>query len=205
MGHGLGLGRIPFSKSHSPYTPVERRRRGNRLVTVGPLKLKAVRSDLPSERQSGFERNEASILPDDLSPVELTFLISGDQQRMQNSLAVSFASHISVVLLIVFLIGLAPAREYEVVETVAENYTGIIWIPEEGRGGGGGGGGNESLDVPQVVEVEGADETDLDIPIEERPELVEPEAEPEERDEIVSQALSISALTAASRASFSSF
>ena len=198
MGHGLGLGRIPFSKSHSPYTPVERRRRGKRSSTVGPLKLKVARSDLPLGRQSGFERNESSILPDDLSPVELTFLIGGDQQRMKNSLAVSFASHISVVVLIVFLIGLVPAREYEVVETIAENYTGIVWIPEEGLGGGGGGGGNESLDVPQVVQVEGADETDLDIQIEERPELVEPEPEPEERDEIVSQALSISALTAAS-------
>jgi hypothetical protein len=88
VGHGLGLGRIPFSKSHSPYTPVERRRRGKRSSTVGPLKLKVARSDLPLGRQSGFERNESSILPDDLSPVELTFLIGGDQQRMKNSLAV---------------------------------------------------------------------------------------------------------------------
>ena len=198
MGHGLGLGRIPFSKSYSPYTPVERRRRGNRSSTVGPLKLKAARSDLPSGRPNGSVRNEASILPDDLSPVELTFLIAADQERIQRSFAVSFASHISVVVLIVFLIGLAPAREYEVVETVAENYTGIVWIPEEGLGGGGGGGGNESLDVPQVVQVEGTDESDLDILIEERPELVETEPEPEERDEIVSQALSISALTVAS-------
>ena len=102
MGHGLGLGRIPFSKSHSPYTPVERRRRGKRSSTVGPLKLKVARSDLPLGRQSGFERNESSILPDDLSPVELTFLIGGDQQRMKNSLAVSFARHISDVVLIVF-------------------------------------------------------------------------------------------------------
>lgn len=198
MGHGLGLGRIPFSKSHSPYTPVERRRRENRSSTVGPLKLKAARSDLPSGRPNDSVRNEASILPDDLSPVGLTFLIAADQERIQRSFAVSFASHISVVVLIVFLIGLVPAREYEMVETVAENYTGIVWIPEEGLGGGGGGGGNESLDVPQVVQVEGPDESDLDILIEERPELVETEPEPEERDEIVSQALSISALTAAS-------
>ena len=119
MGHGLGLGRIPFSKSHSPYTPVERRRRVSRSSTVGPLKLKAARSHLPSGSPNGSERNEASILPDDLSPVELTFLIAADQQRMQKSFAVSFTSHISVVVLIVFLIGLAPAREYEMVETLS--------------------------------------------------------------------------------------
>ena len=81
MGHGLGLGRIPFSKSYSPYTPVERRRRGNRSSTVGPLKLKAARSDLPSGRPNDSVRNEASILPDDLSPVGLTFLIAADQER----------------------------------------------------------------------------------------------------------------------------
>ncbi len=196
MGHGLGLGPIPFSKSYSPYTPIERRRRANRSGAVGPLKLKASRSGLPSGKPSGADRKEASILPDDLAPTEWAFSIAVDQERMQRSLAISFASHISVAVLIVFLIGLSPVRQYEEVETVAENYTGIVWIPEEGLGGGGGGGGNESLDVPQVVEVEGTDESDFDIPIEERPELVEPE--PEEREEIVSQALSISALTAAS-------
>lgn len=204
MGHGLGLGRIPFSKSYSPYTPIERRRRGKRSGTVGPLKLKAARSDFSSDgriaakKDSGAGRNDSSILPDDLAPVELAFVIAADQGRIQRSLAVSFGSHIAVVGIIVFLISLAPAREYEVVESIAENYTGIVWIPEDGLGGGGGGGGNESLETPQVAEVEGTDEADLDIPIEERPELIEPEPEPEEIEEIVTQAVSISALTAAS-------
>ena len=203
MGHGLGLGRIPFSKSYSPYTPPERRRRVKRSSAVGPLKLKAAHSEFSVESSNrtdpgaGSPRNEASILPDDLAPIELTFLIAADQERMQRSLAVSFASHIAVAVLVIFLISLAPVPEYEVVESVAENYTGIVWIPEEGLGGGGGGGGNESLDVPQVVEVEGPDESDLDIPIEERPELIEPDSEPEEIDEIVTQAVSISALTVA--------
>jgi len=202
VGHGLGLGRIPFSKSYSPYTPIERRRRAKRSRTVGPLKLKAARLDSPSGSQSvseynfGTDQNERSILPDDLAPVELAFLIAADQERMQRSLAVSFASHIAVAGLLLFLISLAPAREYEVVESVAENYTGIVWIPEEGLGGGGGGGGNESIEAPQVVQVEGTDEVDLDIPIEERPELIEPE--PEELEEIVTQAVSLAALTAAS-------
>ena len=204
MGHGLGLGRIPFSKSYSPYTPIERRRRGKRSSTVGPLKLKAARSNFPldgriaARKDSGADRNESSILPDDLAPVELAFVIAADQDRIQRSLAISFGSHIAVAGIIVFLISLAPVREYEVVESIAENYTGIVWIPENGLGGGGGGGGNESLEIPQVAEVEGTDEADLDIPIEERPELIEPEPEPEEIEEIVTQAVSISALTAAS-------
>lgn len=202
MGHGLGLGRIPFSKSYSPYTPIERRRRGKRSSTVGPLKLKAARSDFSSDgrtvakKDSGADRNDSSILPDDLAPVELAFVIAADQERIQRSLAISFGSHIAVAGIIVFLISLAPVREYEVVESIAENYIGIVWIPEDGLGGGGGGGGNESLETPQVAEVEGPDEADLDIPIEERPELIEPE--PEEIEEIVTQAVSISALTAAS-------
>ena len=202
MGHGLGLGRIPFSKSYSPYTPIERRRGGKRSSTVGPLKLKAARSDFSSDgrtvakKDSGADRNDSSILPDDLAPVELAFVIAADQERIQRSLAVSFGSHIAVAGIIVFLISLAPVREYEVVESIAKNYIGIVWIPEDGLGGGGGGGGNESLETPQVVEVEGTDEADLDIPIEERPELIEPE--PEEIEEIVTQAVSISALTAAS-------
>tara|TARA_B100000809_G_scaffold259506_1_gene304670 strand:- start:7177 stop:8241 length:1065 start_codon:yes stop_codon:yes gene_type:complete len=202
VGHGLGLGRIPFSKSYSPYTPIERRRRGKRSSTVGPLKLKAARSDFSSDgrtvakKDSGADRNDSSILPDDLAPVELAFVIAADQERIQRSLAVSFGSHIAVAGIIVFLISLAPVREYEVVESIAKNYIGIVWIPEDGLGGGGGGGGNESLETPQVVEVEGTDEADLDIPIEERPELIEPE--PEEIEEIVTQAVSISALTAAS-------
>jgi TonB family protein len=202
VGHGLGLGRIPFSKSYSPYTPIERRRRGKRSSTVGPLKLKAARSDFSSDgrtvakKDSGADRNDSSILPDDLAPVELAFVIAADQERIQRSLAVSFGSHIVVAGIIVFLISLAPVREYEVVESIAKNYTGIVWIPEDGLGGGGGGGGNESLETPQVAEVEGTDEADLDIPIEERPELIEPE--PEEIEEIVTQAVSISALTAAS-------
>ena len=204
MGHGLGLGRIPFSKSYSPYTPIERRRRGKRLSTVGPLKLKTARSKFPldgeisARKDSVAERNDSSILPDDLAPVELVFVIAADQDRIQRSLAISFGSHIAVAGIIVFLISLAPVREYEVVESIAENYTGIVWIPEDGLGGGGGGGGNESLETPQVAEVEGTDEADLDIPIEERPELIEPEPEPEEIEEIVTQAVSISALTAAS-------
>lgn len=202
MGHGLGLGRIQFSKSYSPYTPIERRRRGKRSSTVGPLKLKAARSDFPSDgriavrKVSGADRNDFSILPDDLAPLELAFVIAADQERIQRSLAVSFGSHIAVAGIIVFLISLSPVREYEVVESIAEHYTGIVWIPEDGLGGGGGGGGNESLETPQVAEVEGTDESDLDIPIEERPELIEPE--PEEIEEIVTQAVSISALTAAS-------
>ena len=202
MGHGLGLGRIPFSKSYSPYTPIERRRRGKRSSTVGPLKLKAARSDFPSDgriavrKVSGADRNDSSILPDDLAPVELAFVIAADQERIQRSLAVSFVSHIAVVGIIAFLISLSPVREFEVVESIAKNYTGIVWIPEDGLGGGGGGGGNESLEAPQVAEVEGTDEADLDIPIEETPELIEPE--PEVIEEIVTQAVSISALTAAS-------
>lgn len=200
MGHGLGLGRIPFSKSYSPYTPIERRRRGKRSSTVGPLKLKAARSDFPSDgriavrKVSGADRNDSSILPDDLAPLKLAFVIAADQERIQRSLAVSFGSHIAVVGIIAFLISLSPVREFEVVVSIAKNYTGIVWIPEDGLGGGGGGGGNESLEAPQVAEVEGTDEADLDIPIEETPELIEPE----EVEEIVTQAVSISALSAAS-------
>ena len=91
------------------------------------------------------------------------------------------------------LLSLAPARVYEVVETNRQNY-GIVWIPEEGPGGGGGGGGSQSLELPPQVMIEGPDEVALSLPVDEPPEVDEPQPEPEERP-IETQQLAISAMT----------
>ncbi len=207
MGHGLGLGHIPFPSSHTSYTPPERRRRRKSVRAAGPLRLKpalAARgaSTTGDTRSTGGDDATGpaalSILPDDIAPLEVRFLLGASQERMSRSFAAAFASHIVVVGIVAFLISLAPERVFEVVERSRENYPGIIWIPEEGPGGGGGGGGNESLEVPRMVELEGPDEAALSIPVEDPPELVEPDPEPEEEQTLETQELTISALTVAS-------
>lgn len=119
-----------------------------------------------------------SILPSDLAPVDVQFLVGATRGRMQRSFLASLGSHAVGLVIIALILSLTPERVYEVVEVNRQNY-GIVWIPEEGPGGGGGGGGNESLELPVQVDLEGPDEAELSIPIEDPPELVEPEAAPE--------------------------
>lgn len=204
LGHGLGLGHIPFPSSHASYTPPERRRRSKSVRSAGPLRLKSApagqnANTRRANKHDGVAESFAlSILPDDIAPVEVRFLLGVDQERMSRSLAASFASHVVVAGIVALLISLAPERVFEVVERNRQNYPGIVWIPEEGPGGGGGGGGNESLEVPRMVELEGSDEAALSIPIEDPPELVEPDPEPVEEQPLDAQELSISALSLAS-------
>jgi len=203
LGHGLGLGYIPFPPLHASYTPAERRGRRKIVRVAGPLRLKSALATPDSDirraqKNSGVAESVAlSILPDDIAPTEVRFLLGVDQQRMSRSFAVSFASHVVMVGIVVLLVSLTPERVFEV-ERIRQNYPGIVWIPEEGPGGGGGGGGNESLEIPRMVELEGTDDAALSIPIEDRPELVEPDPELVEEQPLEAQELSISALSFAS-------
>ena len=202
----LGLGSIQFSPSHRPYTPRERRRRTTaRTRAVGPLRLKA--SPAPAgaagakpgtgsaAAASGASDIALTILPDDIAPAQVGFLLRTDRQRMGSSFAASAVSHVVAVGLAALILSLAPQRIYEVVDI--NRYDGIVWLPAEGPGGGGGGGGNESLELPPQAMLEGPDETALSVPVAEEPELVEPEPELEpepEPEPLVAQELTIPAL-----------
>ena len=199
MGHGLGLGQIEFPLAHTPYTPRERRRgRSHGVRSAGPLSLKPSRTPQGAPGAGAGARVDGaalSILPDDIAPASIGFLLRSDSQRLGGSFAASLTSHVVGIGIVAFLLSIAPERVYEAIQVNRENY-GIVWLPEEGPGGGGGGGGNESLELPEQMQVEGPQEAELSVPVEDPPALVEPEPEPEEQP-LETQELSIPALPVA--------
>lgn len=178
--HGLSLGPVRFSPSYTPSRRAEEQR--ERRAAAGGA--------APSRPSSGAPRRAAaagdsqagvlSILPDDLAAVDVRLFAGPSRERIARSFAGSLASHAVGIAVVALLLSLAPARVYEVVEANRQNY-GIVWIPDEGPGGGGGGGGNESLELPSQLLVEGTDPVEISLPIEEPPEVDQPEPEPEER------------------------
>ena len=202
MSQGLGLGQIQFPRSHTSYTPRERRRRRSVAAQpAGPLRLKPARASDAGDgaaTAAGVRTTDGvlSILPDDIAPADVHFLLRANQKRVGGSVAASLTSHAVGLGIVVLVLSLAPDRVYEAIAVDRQNY-GIVWIPEEGPGGGGGGGGNESLELPPLAELEGPDEAALSVPIEEPDPVVEPEPEPEP-EPLETQELSIPAVPVAS-------
>ena len=183
----LDLGRISFSQGYKPS------RRSS--VSAGPLKQglggghrvhglgerRSLMVDSVGGAKGSFQRSrltELSIRPSSFGPPDARFLLGASQERMGRSVAASLGSHIVGFAIMAFLISLAPETVYEVIVPNRESYS-LVWIPEEGPGGGGGGGGNESLELPQQVELAGVDETLMSIPIQEVSDFIEVEIEPE--------------------------
>ena len=193
--HGLSLGPVGFSPSYTPSRRAEERR--ERRAAEGVT--------LPSRPKGATDRRAAaagdpqgsvlSILPDDLAAVDVRLFAGPGRERIARSFAGSLASHAVGVAVVALLLSMAPARVYEVVEANRQNY-GIVWIPDEGPGGGGGGGGSESLELPSQLLVEGADPVEISLPVEEPPEVAQPEPEPEERV-LETQQIAIPAMTMA--------
>ena len=134
-----------------------------------------------------------SIRPSSYGPRDVEFLLGTAERRMGRSLAASTAGHVVGGLLLALVISLTPEPVYELIVPARESYS-IVWLPEEGPGGGGG-GGNESLEMPQLVELPGVDETPLSVPIAEEPPVIEEEIEPET---LVAQQMNIPAVSMAS-------
>ena len=143
--------------------------------------------------ERGSRLAELSIRPAAFGPRDVQFLLGAAEQRMGRSLAASAAGHVVAGLLLALIISLTPAPVYELIVPARDSYS-IVWLPEEGPGGGGGGGGNESLEMPQLVEIPGVDETPLSVPVAEEPPVVERPAEPET---LVAQQMNIPAVSMA--------
>ena len=125
----------------------------------------------------GIRAQSLSILESDvLGP---SYGLQVNRQRLARSFVFSFGSHVFALAVLLFLISLTPQRVYETIEANRENY-GLVWLPVEGPGGGGGGGGEDSLELPSEMDLEGPDEADLAIPVEDPVEFEEPRNEPEE-------------------------
>ena len=178
--HGLSLGPVGFSPSYTPSRrALERRERNAAEGVTAPAPSRRApvrRSRAGGDAQAGV----LSILPDELAALDVRLFAGPSRERIARSFVGSLASHAVGIAVVALLLSLAPARVYEVVEANRENY-GIVWIPEEGPGGGGGGGGNESLELPSQLLVEGTDPVEISLPVEESPEVEQPEPEPEER------------------------
>ena len=179
----LELGQISFEKG---YTPTGQRRRAKRAARQAATASRqpsgaeaAVSTDAGPEADAAPSRlAEVSIRPLSFGPRDVRFLLGASEERFTRSLLASLGSHTVGIAILAVLISLAPERVYEVIRPSREQYS-IVWLPEEGPGGGGGGGGNESLEVPREVELQGTDEVELSVPVQEEPDFVEPEIEPE--------------------------
>ena len=176
----LNLGRIPFSPDRSPWV----RRRRARKESARPV---GEAGGLPAEPVAGGEDGESgprsrlaelAIRPAAYGPADVRFLVGASEGRMGGALTASLASHVVGGALLALLISLTPAPVFELIIPNREIYS-LVWVPEEGPGGGGGGGGNESPEPPAAIEAEGAEETPLSVPVQEEPDFVEPEIEPE--------------------------
>tara|TARA_B100001123_G_scaffold397339_2_gene480503 strand:- start:4340 stop:5200 length:861 start_codon:yes stop_codon:yes gene_type:complete len=121
-------------------------------------------------------------------------LLGASRDRWGRFFSASLASHLVGVLLLMFLISLAPERVYEIVVPNREAYS-LVWIPEEGPGGGGGGGGSESVEPPQLIEVEGEGESDISLSVQEEIDFSTDDTPP---DLLEIQEINIPALTMAS-------
>ena len=211
----LNLGLIPFSPEHSQNRALQAppRERQTRSGSTGILRsvvdggasgarpaqslastAASVGATVDEETGPRSRIAEISIRPDTIGPLDVRFLLGASEERLGRSLAASLGSHIVGVGMIALLLSLAPERVYELIEPNRESY-GIVWLPDEGLGGGGGGGGNESLELPQQVQLEGSDDTALSVPVQEEPDFVEPEIEPEV---LQTQQMNIPALAMAS-------
>lgn len=197
MSQGLGLGQIQFPPSHTSYTPPERRRRRAPAArAAGPLRLKPARAAGGAAGVPGVRTTDGalSVLPAGVAPADAHFLLRASQKRLGGSFAASLTSHLAGLGIVALVLSLAPERVREVLQEPRDY--GIVWIPEDGPGGGGGGGGNESLELPPLARLAGAEEAELSVPVEE-PVPVEPEPEPEP-EPLETQELSIPALPVAS-------
>jgi protein TonB len=116
------------------------------------------------------------ILQDSIDLGSGQFLLGSTRKRMGGAAAASFAGHVTVIAIAMFIMALVPDPVFELVEVNRQNYE-MIWLSGEGPGGGGGGGGNESLELPRMVEVEGQDETPINVPTEEPPDYIEPDVQ----------------------------
>ena len=121
------------------------------------------------------------------------FVVGKSNSRIKRSLALSFASHLMLAVLVSVLSRNFPEPIEAPLLPDLNNYS-IVWIPEPGLGGGGGGGGNLSPEPPREVELPGED--DVSVPVVESPELED--LDTPEPEEVLEPELDIPAVAMAS-------
>ena len=122
---------------------------------------------------------------------------SGESEkgRLGGGMAASLASHIGVVLFVIFMIARMPPPS-PTTAPPERMPADIIWLNSPGPGGGGGGGGNRNPDPPKKAELPGKEK--ITVPVA-KPPSITPEPPKPETPKPVAQ-LNIPAVT--SRAAF---
>jgi periplasmic protein TonB len=137
----------------------------------------------------------------DQHPLDVPFLFEQQQKRIGPSVGVSFASHVVVIVLSIFIARWAPTV-YET-ETPEHQHLikDIIWLNEPGPGGGGGGGGNRMPEPPKKAELPG--KAKLTVPAVKLPEVKpiqqekpKDEPKPEQQLQIPAKTLGSATVTA---------
>ena len=126
----------------------------------------AVMSEIPEPRHSP----NAHFLIGEVQSVE------AEKGRLGGSMAASLATHISAVLLIIFVIARMPPPA----PTTAppdRMPADVIWLNSPGPGGGGGGGGNKNPDPPKRAELPGKEK--ITVPVTKPPALTPEPPKPE--------------------------
>jgi TonB family protein len=155
------------------------------------------------DRDSTASVGHLSVHIPDQHPDDVPFLFEQQQKRIAPSVAISFASHLVIIVLSVVLVRYLPAT---VAETATEQpvkpLDNIIWLNEPGPGGGGGGGGNRMPEPPRKAELPG--KAKITVPAVKMPEVVpvpkeqpkEPEPQPEQQLQIPARTLGAGVTTA---------
>jgi periplasmic protein TonB len=136
----------------------------------------------------------------DQHPRDVPFLFEQQQKRIAPSVGFSFASHVVVILLVLFVAKWSPLDTTATTQEQQRTLKDIIWLNEPGPGGGGGGGGNRMPDPPKKAELPG--KAKLSVPVAKLPE-VQPlqkeqpkdEPKPEQQLQIPAKTLGASTLT----------
>jgi periplasmic protein TonB len=92
-------------------------------------------------------------------------------RRYGNAFSVSLASHVAILLLVLFVITLPviPTPDSQTNLSLKD----IIWTAQPGPGGGGGGGGNKMPEPPRKAEL--PDKNKITVPVAKPPKMQAPE------------------------------
>ena len=110
-------------------------------------------------------------------PVEIPFLFEQQQKRIGPAVLASFAYHLFMVGLTLFMIRYGTHSTTAAALLPDQPNANIIWLSQPGPGGGGGGGGNRMKEPPRQAEMPGKDK--ITVPVSKPPKMEMQEAKKE--------------------------
>ena len=145
---------------------------------------------LTGQLRANSSAGHLSVQVEGAHPADVTFLFEQQKKRLGPAFALSFAYHLSVMLLFVFMFRYGHASSSPAVLPEQPN-NNIIWLSQPGPGGGGGGGGNRMKEPPRQAELVGRDK--LTVPVIKPPKLEQAKTEPNPVEQLNIPAKSLAA------------